>query len=47
MIKYEYIYQYVHVGMLLTMVHLIIEIDDYVMIQVLYCDAREKYLINK
>jgi hypothetical protein len=47
MIKYEYIYQYVHVGLMLTMVHLIIELDDYAMTQVLYCDAKLKNLVNK
>jgi hypothetical protein len=47
MIKYEYIYQYVHVGMSLTMIHLIIELDDYVIIQVLYCDAKEKNVNNE
>ena len=42
MTEYEYIDQYVHVAMLLTMVLLIIELDDYAMIPVLYCDAKEK-----
>jgi hypothetical protein len=47
MIEYEYIYQHVHVVLLLTMVHPIIELDDYVMIQVLYCDAKEEQNLTK
>ncbi len=46
MIEYEYIDQYVHVEMLLTMVPLIIELDGYVMTQVLYCDAKENDRMN-
>lgn len=46
MIKYECIYQYALVELLLTMVQLIILLDDYVMTQVLYFDAREKNKFN-
>lgn len=42
MILYEYIDQLVHVDLLLTMEHLIIVLNDYEVIQVLYFDARSK-----
>lgn len=42
LILYEYIGQYVHVVLLLTMVHYIIVLNDYAAIQVLYCDANKK-----
>lgn len=42
MILYEYIDQLVHVDLLLTMKHLIIVLNDYEVIPVLYFDAKKK-----
>ncbi len=47
MIKYEYIDQYVHVEMLLTIVQIIIELDGYAMRQGLCCDAKKIDQINQ